>query len=69
VLGLSFFVGDVILGSGLGFFGLRHQTLGRNRKREPFVYLKKLGENLHLWSYGMKSPDWLYSVCSLEDVA
>jgi len=33
----EFFVGDVILGVGLGFFGLRHQVMGPNRKREPFV--------------------------------
>jgi len=33
VLDLSFCVGDVII----GFFGLRHQALGSNRKREPFV--------------------------------
>jgi len=48
--GFEFFVGDVILGVGLGFFGLCHLPLGPNRKRESFVS-KKLGENPHIWSH------------------
>jgi len=32
VLDLNYFVGDVISGVGLGFFGLRHRILGPNPK-------------------------------------
>jgi len=30
--GFEFFVGDIILGVGLVFFGLRHRALGPNPK-------------------------------------
>jgi len=45
--GFEFLVGGVMLGVGLGFFGLRHRDLGPNPKRQ-FFSLKKLGENPHL---------------------
>jgi len=44
-------VGDITLGAGRDFYGLRHQALGPNHKREPLVFFTQtLGGNLHLWS-------------------
>ena len=34
-------MGDVILGEGLGFFGLHHRALGPNRHKELFFFLLK----------------------------
>jgi len=41
---LRFFVGNVISGIGLGFFGLWHRALGPNPKRQFFVTFFKLRE-------------------------
>ena len=52
VLDMSFFVGDVILGIGLGFFGLRHSALGLNLKGQFFFFQKKIRQesaSLYPW--------------------
>jgi len=51
ILDLSFFVGDVIIVVGLGFFGPGYQAVVANPKRQIFSFLKKkLSKNPYVYS-------------------
>ena len=65
-LGFELFVSDVILGVGLGFFGLCHQALGPNSEGQFFVcfFLNTPGDNPEIRIF--KALDWSTSVSSLE---